>query len=243
MEKLLFIYWGQEFINAPLEVKKFLISWKINNPTWKIIELDDKNLKSFINIEEEIPNLQNKNITKTSFSDIIRIFLLARYGGCWCDATTFCNMPLDSWLHEYSSTGFFGFSKPDDALHKISSWFLYAEKENYLIKKWKEKTIKYWIEHDSNDDYFWFHILFDKIYYEDNTAKNIWDNTNKITNEGPNLFMNEGYTNLISEKVKHNFKNNSSPLYKLTHKYNGNDYNDNCNLALLLNKTKRNSTK
>ena len=113
MVKIIFIYWAQKFINAPTVVKKCLLSWKLKNPTWKIIELDDDNLNEYINIEEEIPNIQKKNITRTSYSDIIRIFLLAKYGGCWCDATTFCNQSLDNWLNKNTSTSFFGFDKPE----------------------------------------------------------------------------------------------------------------------------------
>ena len=44
MIKKIFIYWGQKFINAPDIVKKCLLSWKLENPTWDIIELDDDNL-------------------------------------------------------------------------------------------------------------------------------------------------------------------------------------------------------
>ena len=50
MVKIIFIYWAQKFINAPTVVKKCLLSWKLKNPTWKIIELDDDNLSEYINI-------------------------------------------------------------------------------------------------------------------------------------------------------------------------------------------------
>ena len=141
MNKIIFIYWAQKFINAPILVKKCLLSWKLKNPSWKIIELDDDNLREYINIEKEIPNIQKKNITKASYSDIVRIFLLAKYGGCWCDGTIFCNQSLDTWLDKYISTGFFGFELKCDRL--ISSWFLYSEKDNYIIEKWKRSVIEY----------------------------------------------------------------------------------------------------
>lgn len=80
MKKVIYIYWAQKFVNAPDIVKKCLSSWKLKNPTWKIIELDDDNLYNYINIEKEIPNLKNKNIKKCHYSDIIRVFLLEKYG-------------------------------------------------------------------------------------------------------------------------------------------------------------------
>ena len=170
MIKIIFIYWAQKFIKAPTVIKKCLLSWKLKNPTWKIIELDDDNLSEYINIEEEISDIENKNITKTAYSDIIRIFLLAKYGGCWCDATTFCNQSLDIWLNKNIKTGFFGFDKPgEDRL--LSSWFLYAEKNNYIIKKWKEKTILYWKNHNKAHTYYWFHYLFGDLYNSDNSSE------------------------------------------------------------------------
>lgn len=107
MIKVIYIYWAQKFINAPDVVKKCLSSWKLHNSDWKIIELDDDNLYEYINIDMLIPEINKKEITKTSYSDIVRLFLLEKYGGCWCDATTFCNKSLDSWLNACVNDGFF----------------------------------------------------------------------------------------------------------------------------------------
>ena len=60
MIKIIYIYWAQKFINAPNIVKKCLLTWKLKNPTWKVIELDDDNLNEYINIEKEIPDIQKK---------------------------------------------------------------------------------------------------------------------------------------------------------------------------------------
>ena len=51
--KHIFILWFQGFENAPFIVKKCLESWKLKNPTWKIIELDDNNISDYINIEKD----------------------------------------------------------------------------------------------------------------------------------------------------------------------------------------------
>ena len=58
MKKVIFIYWAQKFINSPTVVNKCLLSWKFKNPTWEIIELNDDNLSKYINIEEEILDIQ-----------------------------------------------------------------------------------------------------------------------------------------------------------------------------------------
>ena len=256
MKKVIFIYWAQKFINAPNVVKKCLLSWKLKNPTWKIIELDDDNLSEYIDIEKEIPNIQKKNITKASYSDIIRIFLLEKYGGCWCDATTFCNESLDKWLNKNISTGFFGFEKPD-GYKLISSWFFYGEENNYIIQKWKESVVEYINNRNIfgtdniqysfdiwNDDkydynhYFWFHYLFGDLYNSDNKFKKLWDLTPKISADGPHIIQGDGLINKLSDKVKNHIDEVKTPVYKLTYKYDVEKYNDKCNLAYLLNSIK-----
>ena len=237
MRKVIFIYWAQKFINAPTVVKKCLLSWKLKNPTWEIIELNDDNLSEYINIEEEIPDFQKKKITKTSYSDIIRILLLAKYGGCWCDATTFCNQSLDIWLNKNILTGFFGFDKPGkDRL--LSSWFLYSEKNNFIIQKWKEKTILYWKNHNKMHHYFWFHYLFSDLYNSDNKFKKLWDSTPKISANGPNYIHHQGLLNKLSDKVTNHINEIKTPLYKLSYKYDMEKYNEECNLSYLMNSIK-----
>lgn len=257
MNKTIFIYWAQEFKNAPEVVKKCLLSWKLKNPSWNIIELDDTNLNEYINIEEKIPNITKKSITKTAYSDIIRIFLLEKYGGCWCDATTFCNESLDNWLNKNTSTGFFGFELKCN--RTLSSWFLYGEKNNYIIQKWKKTVIEYvnnidilgtnnarisnnW-EKDKYDckHYFWFHYLFGDLYKSDKKFKEIWDLTPKISADGPHYIQKEGYLNILSTNVKNHINEAKIPLYKLCYKYDKKKYNKNCNLSYLLSKIDTNN--
>jgi hypothetical protein len=234
MNKNLFIYWRQGFNNAPDIIKKCLLSWKIHNNLWKIIELDDNNINNYININNEIFNIKNKNISLPALSDIIRIFLLEKYGGCWCDATTFCNNPLDNWLPNYIENGFFAFSKPGpDRL--ISSWFIYANKNNNIINEWKKKTVHYWNNRNIADKYFWFHYLFNELYLNNKDISLKWDKTIKILADGPHYLQIAGLLNNINLKIKNHIDNKESHLYKLTYHIDKSKYNDKCILYYLLN--------
>ena len=230
MIKKIFIYWGQKFNNAPKVVSKCLLSWKIRNPTWEIIELNDDNLNEYINLDE-IVNIKNKQITKTAYSDIIRIFLLDKFGGCWCDATTFCNQPLDDWLCKNIQSGFFAFDKPGkDRL--LSSWFLYSEKNNYIVSKWKEATINYWNNNNKVHTYFWFHYLFKDLYKNDNEIKRLWNLTPKISADFPHFLQNNNLLSIPSVSVKNHIKQKSL-LYKLTYKFDIKKYSNKCILGYL----------
>lgn len=237
MIKVIYIYWDQKFINAPDVVKKCLMSWKIHNPDWKIIELDKDNLKEYIDIDLLIPGLNEKVITKTSYSDIVRLFLLEKYGGCWCDATTYCNKPLNEWLNNSIRNGFFAFDRPKGKYDNLilSSWFLYSDKNNYIIKLWREKTIDYWNNNIRKYNYFWCHLLFYELYNTDYIFKELWDNRCRIDTIIPHFIQENGMLNKVSGDVKEHIKNKVSPMYKLTYKFDTKNYNNSSNLAYLLN--------
>jgi len=134
--KTIWFLWLQGIETAPFVVKKCYESWTRHNPTWKVVFLEESNLADFIIIK-------HPDIAPQAQSDIIRINLLATYGGIWVDATCFCVRPLDSWIGEYMATGFFAFNKPGPD-RMIASWFLACHQKNYLACAYKNEVNKYW---------------------------------------------------------------------------------------------------
>ena len=125
--------WWQGFDNAPDLVKQCGASWKKHNPTWQINFLDKENLSKYLELHN-IVDMDRRDISIQHLSDLIRINLLKRYGGVWADATCFCSVPLDSWLSDYSKSGFFAFSDAGkDRL--LSNWFLVSARNGYLMSK------------------------------------------------------------------------------------------------------------
>ena len=217
--KNLFIYWAQGFDSAPEIVKICYETWKTHNKeTWKIIELDDTNINNYLKLEEYIPDIAKKNMMLCHKADIIRVLLLDKYGGIWVDATTYCVKPLDSWLNKYAKTGFFAFDKPgNDRL--LSNWFLYSEKNNYIIQLWKQRILDYWEKKKCADHYYRHLYIFGELYNENNVFKIIWDATPKISAYTPHLLQAAGLYSVINEEVKKYIEDQQAPLYKLTHKF------------------------
>ena len=237
--KTLFIYWNQGFENAPVLVKKCLLSWKLQNPTWNIIELDETNINEYIKLDDVIPNINNKKMRLNHRANIIRLCLLEKYGGCWCDATTFCNKPLDSWLNNYiQESGFFAFERPLQKYKSlmISNWFLYSSKNHYIIKQLKEKTIEYWSNRNETNFYFWFHAIFDYLYNHNKTCRLLWNSTGKINTDIPHFIEHNKMLNPLTKTVKEHIDNIVAPMYKLSWKFKIEDYNEKSNVAYLLNK-------
>ena len=231
MYKLVFIYWGQGFENAPDVVSCCIRSWEIYNPDWKIQKLDDTNIRDYIDVREYIPDIEEKNMTRTSYSDILRLLLLNKYGGCWCDATLLCNMPLDNWLPKCIKSNFFVFSHPCKT-KLISSWFIYSIPNGYVIGEWTSKMLEYWSGRSSAQSYFWVHKLFKDLWRNDNAMKKIWMNRHYISAKGPHLLQERGLLNKIDKRIINIIYMRVHPVYKLTYKLYG-GIEDNCILNYL----------
>lgn len=234
MIKRIFIYWGQSFKDAPKIVKSCLSSWKKHNLSWDIVELDSTNINDYVDIESAIPELKDKEFDLTAFSDILRIFLLKKYGGLWCDATTFCNFSLDEWLEKYTQQGFFAFANPaPDRL--LSSWFLYAEPDNYIVNRWYDETIKYWNTNNKAHDYFWFHYLFGDVYKADPRFAHLWDSLLKLPSDEPHYLQDNGLFENLNVSTKTHIDDKKTGLYKLTYKYDESWFTDPSTLRYLIN--------
>ncbi len=218
--KVLWIYWHQGWENAPEIPLKCLESWEANNYRWTIKKICQKTLSNYIDLEQELSGIAAKDITLTALSDVIRILLLEKFGGVWVDSTLLCRIPLDNWLPYFEEEGFFAFSKPEkDRL--VSSWFLFAKKDNYIIKKWREKTLAYWDSRNSTDNYFWFHYQFNELYEADETFKKSWDNSTKVSADAPHFLApyNTKFFEKIDERKINAISKLQSPVLKLTYKY------------------------
>jgi len=214
MIKDIYILWFQGFNNAPVIVKDCLFSWKHYNPHWNVIELDNSNLDKYVDISEY------RHINLTALSDIVRVFILNKFGGLWVDATTFCNKPLDSWLQLYINEGFFTFSWTDKSIyHKITSWFIYSEKNIYLIRELESAVIKYFKDYNKPQQYFWLHRLFGIKYMSDEQFKMIYDKVPSINaSPGPHTFANKALNRVLTLEEKMLIDSDSIPFYKLSYK-------------------------
>jgi len=144
--KKIWFLWIQGFSQAPSLVIKCYESWKKHNPDWEIIFLDKNNLKDYITISlsEEKFSLLSLNHQ----SNLIRLELLAQYGGVWADATSLCRVPLDSWLENYTESGLFVFIYKTNGYGWIFNWFIAAEKFNPIIVKMNQELISFYRDNE-----------------------------------------------------------------------------------------------
>ena len=144
LSRIIWFCWLQGLDEAPILVQKCYQSWVSRNPGWEVRLLDQDAVNDLTLIEFESGNLTALSYTQRT--DLIRLKLLARYGGVWVDATCFCQQALDEWLPLNQASEFFAFSKPGrDRL--ISTWFMAATNDSQLPGLFYDALLGYWGGH------------------------------------------------------------------------------------------------
>jgi hypothetical protein len=212
--KTIWTCWFQGRNTAPPLVKKCLSSWERNNPGWEFRCLDAASIERYVPLRQYI-DLDRQSLRAAALSDIVRILLLREFAGVWVDATLLCNRPLDEWLPGVMDEGFFAFAAPAPD-RPLSSWFLSAGSDNYLVSTWCRRTIEYWSKRADTDDYFWFHHLFREMCETDRRAAEAWSRVPKLSADGPHALQFDERMYRSKADVLGSI-DWTTPVFKLTH--------------------------
>lgn len=175
----------------------------------------------------EFRRVLEKNIPLEALSDVVRVELLARFGGVWADSTTYCLRPLDDWVDGAACSGFFAFDKPGPD-RMLSTWFLAATNNSNITGQWREEIYSYWSERTQRDSYFWVHDTFKVAYNTRRDFRSEWDRTPKLPADGPHCCA--PYDSLYlppTPTIRFIVETAQTPILKLTHKIDHNDISKN----------------
>lgn len=132
--------------------------------------IDEENYHQYISLPYFIIKKRNSGaIGNAQFSDILRVYLLAAYGGYWIDAT--CLM-TDTFPDGMSGLPFFVFhSQGEFAYTLIQSCFIHAGKGNYLMSRWAQLMTELWRKESKLLHYFQLHLMFKAMITVDDRAR------------------------------------------------------------------------
>ncbi len=153
---IIWLFWWQGYDKAPLLVKKCIDSVKKNAGNHEVVLLTEENWKDYSRIPEYIiKKLDEKKITLTHFSDILRMELLSRHGGLWLDATIFVSRKIPE---EYFSLPYFTvrYSSSNSRIAR-GQWtgFCQGAKQNQIVQCYcRDIFFEYWKKFNSLIDYF-----------------------------------------------------------------------------------------
>jgi len=168
----------QGWNTAPYIADKVQQSWKHHNPSYDVVLLDADSVRR--HLPEASDYLFDDRIKTPARSDIIRVELLARYGGVWADASMLCMQSLDEWLPDNLKVS------PVYMYHSANtprpcSWFIASTRDSYVMKAWRNKTESFWRTFNWNTTaeypYFWMDGLFNELYASDTTFQDEWNKT------------------------------------------------------------------
>ena len=178
--------WLQGEENAPEVIRMTLASIKAfaNGHPVVVVSLD--NVDQYIDIPNGIKAKHESGImSHAHYADVIRMMILAKYGGLWLDATTLLHEPVPQ---EAFQAPFFsvGFRKTNGEKYISKNKWLVAviggeANSQYLIAI-SRMLSRYWEEHDTAIDYFVFDYMVYILYQNDESFRVIADNLTKMEN-------------------------------------------------------------
>ena len=139
--KTIWTYWDTE--ELPDFIQKCIDKWRQLNPGWTINVLNPKNLG------EHLPGVDIFGMkfadTKPRQSDFVRLHVMAKYGGVWCDASMVPTTSFEWVIDTQKNKGpeFIGYyregatTRPEYPV--IESWFFANIPGSNFVSKWRDE--------------------------------------------------------------------------------------------------------
>ena len=212
----IFQCWLQGVENAPPLVKKCIASVEKFKGNRKHIVITNENLNEWVRLPSFVwEKYKSGKIGNAHFADIIRLYLLAEYGGYWIDATCFMTAEIPEVVDSEPLFMYHSSGRWDWTL--VNNCFIHADKGNSLILAWRDIMIEYWKGENRALEYFFCHLCFRTLLLNsllksgyDNMPFVLQDDTHKLAG----CFALEMDDTEI-EKILH-----SSFIHKLSYKLN-----------------------
>ena len=172
--------WLQGEENLPPIVRCCYNSLKQNAGRYKIVFIDEKNFSNYVDIAPHIiEKFRAGKISRTHFSDVLRVNLLERYGGFWLDATILVTEPLenhkDFWQADYFTQKFLHAVDYPNPYNKMLNWCVSYGRwtvgiqgssilHNPLFAFERDFYNEYWRDFDAVIDYNLMDFMMDLAY-------------------------------------------------------------------------------
>ena len=218
--KIIWTLWMQGYKNAPELVKCTIDSIRkfaeLNN--FQFILLEEDTIEKYIVFPKLIKEKMDLGIIDyTKISDILRVSLLAKYGGTWVDATIYMKEEFDSslLLQNYYTikTGGIEDYSPNISNNRWKGFFLSGNSS--LFSFTRDFFFEYYSRYDIAVDYLLIDYIFDIAYKYDEKIKN---QMLELEKSNPNLFWLENHLgDEFDQKVWNNIIE-TTKVFKTTYK-------------------------
>lgn len=209
------VFWMQGYESAPAIVKKCIDSIKLST-AHPVHILTSENISDYYSFPDYINEKYASGvITHAQFSDILRMTLLAEYGGLWIDATIFIPNQIPESVFQCE---FFTCKREIKASGYVSEYrwtsFLNGCQKGCVIQKAaKDLFFEYWKNNNYLIDYLLVDYVLLLIYRNIPRAKEIIDNLpynnpqiEELQNRMNQIYDEQDYQSLINQSETDFFK-------------------------------------
>lgn len=213
----IWVCWMQGMDQAPELVQSCFRSLQKHLTDRRIVVITEENYRDFVEFPAHIEEKYSKGlISRTHFSDLLRLELLIRYGGTWIDATVLCtgtNVPeyiLDSDLFVYQCL------KPGRDGHDstISSWLMTACGNHPILLLTQALLYRYWEKYNYMKDYYLLHDFFQiatEAYPEE------WKQVVPADSSAPHILLLNLFE--VYDETRLQYVKDMTCFHKLSYKY------------------------
>lgn len=217
----IYFCWLQGKEHLPPAVSCCYNSLKQNAGRYKIVFIDEKNFSNYVDIAPHIlKKFRAGKISRTHFSDILRVNLLERYGGLWLDSTILVTEPLENhkefWQANYFTQKFLHEVDYANLYNKALSWCVSygrwatfiqgtAILHNPLFAFERDFYNAYWHDFDEIIHYNLMDFMMDLAYKNIPAAKKEMDAVPINNTEVWTLYnhFDDAYTEFLYDKLLH----------------------------------------
>ena len=218
--KIIWTLWMQGYENAPELVKSTIDSIRkfaeLNN--FQFILLEENTIEKYIVFPKLIKEKMDLGVIDyTKISDILRVSLLAKYGGTWVDATIYMKEEFDSslLLQNYYTikTGGIEDYSPNISNNRWKGFFLSGNSS--LFSFTRDFFFEYYSRYDIAVDYLLIDYIFDIAYKYDEKIKN---QMLELEKSNPNLFWLENHFSEKFDRKIWEYISEETKIFKTTYK-------------------------
>lgn len=155
----IWVCWLEGIENAPILVQKCVSSIIKNAGDHPVHVITRDNYAEYLTLPDYITNKEEKGLIRAAhFSDVLRICLLAQYGGMWLDATIYCKEKIPE---EYFEKEFFTCKSELSDVGCVSrnqwtTFCLAGAKDCIVFQTLRNFFFQYWKNEDCAIDYLFF---------------------------------------------------------------------------------------
>ncbi len=181
----IWICWWQGLDKAPEIVKNCVESIKQHIGDHKLIVITEQNISNYVSFPDWILEKYHKGIiSKTHLSDILRLELMAKYGGIWLDSTFYCVSSIEYlfkipvWSIKRPNYRYTSVACGDFANYSFGC----TSENRKVFVVFRDYLLEYWKKYDYMIDYLFLDYL---IVLARNNHKYIDDMFVKIPENNP----------------------------------------------------------